>query len=128
MYSDKCDCADARVCRIRMGREPQALKQLETVQMAAAKKVLRAGPAEKWINHRKVVPREPLRIWTRNLEALTLTLNCTRRKKSILKIGYFYFPIRSRVIGGNSRTSFFQHRFRHEIVVTDQGESWWRRS
>ena len=43
---------------------------------------LRAGPAKKWINHPKVVSREPLRIWTWNLEALTPTLLYTRRNKA----------------------------------------------
>ena len=45
----------------------------------------RDGPAKKWINHRHVLPREPLRIETWNLEALTLTQHGMRRRKSILK-------------------------------------------
>ena len=52
---------------------------------------VRVGPAEKWIHHPKVVSRGPLRIWTQNLEALALTLHCTRRKKYI-KLGHFYTP------------------------------------
>ena len=46
---------------------------------------IRAGPAKKVINNPTVVSRKPLRIRTRNLEALTVTHHLHVRTKKYVK-------------------------------------------
>ena len=54
---------------------------------------VRAGPAKKRINHPKVVSREPLRNWTWNLEALTLTPHTLHAQICFfIKIKTFLYP------------------------------------
>ena len=89
---------------------------------------VRAGPVEKWVNHPKAVSREPLRIRTWNLEALTLTKHCMRQTRIYKKWRVCHSTRSRQDIGENSKLPTVQHEIRIGIVYPDQGENWRRLS